>query len=275
MAATPFFLAREQGQRFCLAHAPAGRCRGALLYLHPFAEEMNKTRRMAALQARALAEAGYAVLQLDLAGCGDSSGDFADASWDGWLADVAAGRQWLEQQYDQPVTLWGLRTGALLALDYARTAARAPRRLLLWQPVLNGATFLTQFLRLRMANALLAEGRQGAAEDTQTLRATLQGGAPLEVAGYTLAPALAASLDGLDAIRLPAPACPVDWFELVAAADRPLPIPATRLAAAWREQGCPLTQQAIVGPSFWATQEISVSPALLAATSALFTGAAP
>ena len=40
-----------------------------------WAEEMNKARRMAALQARLLAENGYAVLQIDLHGCGDSSGD--------------------------------------------------------------------------------------------------------------------------------------------------------------------------------------------------------
>jgi alpha/beta superfamily hydrolase len=40
---------------------------------------MNKARRMAALQARALAALGYGVLLLDLHGCGDSSGDFGDS----------------------------------------------------------------------------------------------------------------------------------------------------------------------------------------------------
>ncbi len=268
--AAPFFLARGQGQRFCLYHAPAGRCRGAVLYLHPFAEEMNKARRMAALQARALAARGYGVLQIDLDGCGDSSGDFGDARWDGWLADVAAGRQWLEQQLDQPVTLWGLRLGSLLALDYAASAERPPRGLLLWQPVLNGASFLTQFLRLRLANALLGEGPQG--DDTASLRAALQAGTALEVAGYLLAPQLAAALDRLDAAKLPPPPCPVDWFDMVAAPERPLPVASSRLGAAWRERGCQLSQQAVAGPSFWSTQEISESAELLAVTSALFSG---
>ena len=40
--AEPFFLDSAHGQRFCLYHAPQGHCRGALVYVHPFAEEMNK-----------------------------------------------------------------------------------------------------------------------------------------------------------------------------------------------------------------------------------------
>ncbi|MBK8384562.1 MAG: hypothetical protein IPL11_02315 [Candidatus Accumulibacter sp.] len=43
----------------------------------------NKSWRIVPLQARALATAGYAVLQIDLMGCGDSSGDFGDATWGG------------------------------------------------------------------------------------------------------------------------------------------------------------------------------------------------
>ncbi len=77
MAPEAFFLPvanAQHSQRFCLFHPAQGRASGApLLYLHPFAEEMNKSRRMAALQSRALAEHGYAVLQIDLLGCGDSS----------------------------------------------------------------------------------------------------------------------------------------------------------------------------------------------------------
>ncbi|WP_229425321.1 hypothetical protein [Massilia sp. Se16.2.3] len=78
--ADAFFLDTQGGRRFCLYHAPIGECRGALVYVHPFAEEMNRSRRMAALQARALAARGIGVLQLDLHGCGDSVGDFGDAT---------------------------------------------------------------------------------------------------------------------------------------------------------------------------------------------------
>ena len=66
-----------------------------MVYIHPFAEEMNKARRMAALQSRALAAAGFDVLQIDLLGCGDSSGDFGDATWNDWVNDVVHGCRWL------------------------------------------------------------------------------------------------------------------------------------------------------------------------------------
>lgn len=268
-AAAPqaLFLAHGAGARFALYHAPAAPCRGAWLYLHPWAEEMNKARRMAALQARALAAAGWAVLQLDLHGCGDSAGDFGDASWDGWRADVALGLDWLHATLDVPAGLWGLRLGALLALDYAaRPAGRAPARLLLWQPVLQGASHLTQFLRLRMAAEMLGEG--GGANDTAALRASLAAGQPLEVAGYTLAPALAGALDTLDASRL-APPCPVHWLEVAPAPGRPLPPAAQRVLAGWQAAGVDCHAQTVAGPAFWATQELAEAPALLAATTAL------
>jgi exosortase A-associated hydrolase 2 len=287
--AEPFFLQTDLGQRFCLFHPPAaGHCRGAVLYVHPFADEMNKSRRMAALQARALAAQGYGVLQLDLYGSGDSSGEFAEARWEIWKADLAAGCAWLAARLDAPPTLWGLRLGALLALDYAHEASHPLARLVLWQPVLSGATFLTQFLRLLSANAMLADGGDGkgngdgksngegksksAATSTSASRAALLGGQTLEVAGYEIAPALAAAIDRVDAARLAPSGCPVHWLETSAASERPLTPAVTRLAEAWRAAGVALHLQQISCAPFWSTQEIAESPALLAATSALFEG---
>ena len=261
--AQPLFLGQGAGARFALYHPPEGACRGAWLYLHPFAEEMNKSRRMAALQARTLAAAGHAVLQLDLHGCGDSAGDFGEASWESWLADVALGLAWLQEHSGQAPGLWGLRLGALLALDYAAQAARAPAHLLLWQPVLQGASHLTQFLRLKLAADMLgAGGEQGG---TAALRAALAGGQALEIAGYTLAPALAAALERLDAASL-VPPCPVSWCELVASAERPASPAAVRLQQQWRSAGASVRSMTVAGPAFWATQEIAEAPALLGAT---------
>jgi exosortase A-associated hydrolase 1/exosortase A-associated hydrolase 2 len=275
--AEPFFLETADGPRFCLFHAPAGACRGALVYLHPFAEELNRTRRMAAVGARRLAAQGVAVLQIDLHGCGDSAGDFGDASWDGWKRDVAAAAAWLRERMQCPVGLWGLRLGALLALDCARDPALAPDRLLLWQPVTNGSAYLTQFLRLRLAGDLLQEKDKGAEKaggGTDALRAGLRAGESLEVAGYRLAPALALPIDALDGSKL-APPCPVQWCELTAAPDRPLPPAAARVAAAWREQGTRVDVHLAQGPQFWATPEIEEAPALVETTAALWNEIAP
>lgn len=262
----PLFLpVAGQGARFCVYHAPAGACRAALVYLHPFAEEMNRSRRMAALAARALAAQGVAVLQIDLLGCGDSSGDFGDARWEAWRADAALALDWLQARCGVRPGLWGLRLGALLALDCAREHACA--QVLLWQPVHSGAQYLTQFLRLQLAADMLDQ-QQATRTGTAALRQTLRSGTALEVAGYQLAPALADALDALDSKTL-APACPAHWFELAADSGRPLPPAAQAVLQAWRAQGSNVTAHVVVGPPFWGTAEVATSPALLAATVAL------
>ncbi|MFZ4875774.1 hydrolase 2, exosortase A system-associated [Janthinobacterium sp. Mn2066] len=264
----PFFLPASAGQRYCLLHlpAPSQPPRGGIVYLHPFAEELNKSRRVAALQARAFADAGYSVLQIDLHGCGDSSGDFADARWPTWRNDVHLACAWLQQRVSGPLTLWGLRLGALLALDIARHPPVPLARLLLWQPELSGRRSMDQFLRLRLAARMLADnGQQEAAGHA---RAQLAAGHAIEVAGYTLAPELVQTIDELDAARL-APTMPVYWLEYSASATT-LPAPAARLVQQWREEGtqagAPLQLAAYGDGAFWSSAEIMECPQLLQAT---------
>jgi exosortase A-associated hydrolase 2 len=274
-APQPFFLEGREGQRFCLYTPPAGACRGTVLYLHPFGDEMNKARRVAALQARALAAAGHAVLQLDLHGCGDSSGEFGEARWDTWQDDVARASAWLRARHAAPLALWGLRLGALLALDCA--AQVQPARLLLWQPPQNGTTLLTQFLRIRMANEMLADGADAGAGSggTKALREALRAGEALEVGGYELSPQMADALDALDTAAMAVAHCPVHWIDVVADASRGATPVAKRIAAAWEAAGVTLDMRQVSGPAFWASQEIAECPALVEASSALFAQGQP
>jgi exosortase A-associated hydrolase 2 len=261
----PFFLGSGADQRFCLFHRPAGHCRGAVLYVPPFAEELNRTRRMAALGARRLAAHGYGVLQIDLLGTGDSAGDFADARWDLWKQDLDLGAAWLRARIDAPLTLWGLRLGALLALDHARTAAYPLAPLLLWQPVAGGSTYLTQFLRLRTASAMLGDDAAAQA-GTKALRAALQAGATLEIAGYDLAPELARAIDELPAPDAMVPPVPAHWFDVLGAPGQAPGPAAARVKAAWESQGTLLHVHTVTGSPFWATTAVSTCPALLDAT---------
>lgn len=269
--AEPFFLKAGTGERFCLYHAPkhGSTTRGAFVYIHPFAEEMNKSRRMAAMQARAFADAGFAVLQVDVFGCGDSSGDFADARWEIWRDDVLCAAEWLERRSGTTVGLWGLRLGALLALDVAASSDRPFDALLLWQPVVNGEAFMTQFLRMRLAGEMLGNGTEKSG-GTQELRAKMAAGESLEIGGYELAPALASSIDNLNASKLTVTTAPVHWFELVADSSRPMPPAAARVATSWEERGVQLHRHVVPGTSFWASQEITECPALLQATTSVF-----
>ena len=205
-----FFLPVDGSERFCLLHPPQDGLRGSIVYLHPFAEEMNRSRAVAARQARTFAAAGYAVLQIDLHGCGDSAGDFGDASWERWRADAHAAVRLLKARFEAPLCLWGLRSGALLAAEVA-SELNTDAALLLWQPVLSGKQHLQQFLRLSLAADMLEGKAQGG---TESLLAQLEAGQPVEVAGYTVAPGLASGL-AASALTQPAAGRRMNCIELV------------------------------------------------------------
>ncbi len=264
----PFFLDALPGRRFCLYYPPTGICRGSLLYVHPFAEEMNKSRRIVALQARELAGCGYAVLLMDLFGCGDSSGDFADARWSIWLHDLAVAVAWLKRESSAPISLWGLRLGVPLMVDYARVSGEAFQRFILWQPVPTGQQYLTQFLRLRLAQGMLSgSDTRSSVED---LRHALAAGNILEVAGYPIAPELAAAVDELQLSALAGASGTYHWFE-VAQSEKPLAPASAKVLSAWIEQGVNVSSHQIQGETFWQSVEITVCPDLIAATTGLLT----
>jgi len=251
----------RNGQRLCIHHTPAsGAVHAAVLYTHPFAEEMNKSRRMAALCARSLAASGCAVLQIDLLGCGDSSGDFGDATWDDWLADVERGARWLQTQHDAPMWFWGLRSGCLLNVE-ASARLRTPAKQLFWQPPPSGKVLLQQFLRIKLVSSLAEDKGNSDQEPRQQLAA----GRAVEIAGYSLQPALA---QGLERAKLqpPAAVAPSIWLETSSREGGAL-LPATQAAATqWRDAGHPVQAEVVQGPAFWQTQEIEDAPALVAAT---------
>ena len=264
-----FFLAAApgySGQRFGMFHpAMSGTARrGAVLYVHPFAEEMNKSRRMAALQARALALAGFDVLQIDLLGCGDSSGDFADASWAAWVADVLQGCQWLRQGNAGPLWLWGMRAGCLIAVDAARQLVQ-PCHFIFWQPPASGKILLQQFLRLKAAGEMMGGQAKGI---LQALRDQLARGQPVEIAGYQIAPALAT---GLEHATLSPPvehtqAHYVQWFELSTRQDATLSPASGQTVARWQQAGYTVDTHIVNGPAFWQTTEIEDATALIDST---------
>lgn len=268
--ARAFFLDAAPGKRFCLYHAPAPdrECRGAILYVHPFGDEMNMARRMAAIQARAFAARGFAVLQPDLYGCGDSSGELRDATWETWQRDLHVAADWLRTHASPAISLWGLRLGATLALDMARSVDLRVERCILWQPVVAGSAYITQFLRMRLAaDMMTADGKAGS---TQSLREALQRGEAVEVGGYELSPALVADIDRIDLAGLHGSAFSLHWFDLVSDAQASIPAARQSVARAWMDRNIDLRLHAVAGPAFWGTKEVCECPALVAATVDLF-----
>ena len=274
-----FFLDVDGGRRFCLFHpaaCPAGAAkRGQVVYLHPFAEEMNKSRRMAALQSRALVAAGFDVLQIDLLGCGDSSGDFGDATWDAWVNDVVLGCQWVRERHAASITagsplehpplwLWGLRAGCLLASQAAQKLEE-PCNFLFWAPTPSGKPLLQQFLRLKVVGDMLGGQSKGVMD---TMRTQLASGTPMEVAGYMLVPALTSGLESanLSPVASIQGVQRVEWFEVSTREDATLSPVSAKTVSQWQASGFQVASQIVNGPAFWQTTEIEDAPALLDAT---------
>jgi exosortase A-associated hydrolase 2 len=260
-----FYADVRGGRRFCVVHRPetAARPRGALIHIHAFAEEMNKSRRTVASAARSLAARGWAVLLIDLAGCGDSSGDFGEANWRDWVDDALFAYRWASEHFGGSCWLWGLRAGCLIAAEAGARQDGRPR-LLLWQPVLSGRAHLTQFLRLKLANQVLGgqtKGRSG----TNALRARLANGEALEIAGYVLSPLLADGLERAE-LSLAGQHAHVLCVEVSSESNLELaPATAARLAEA-SSRGVPVHTAAVRGPLFWHTVEIAECPALIDTT---------
>jgi uncharacterized protein len=263
-----FFLPSAAGQLFCLFRAgvaqsprPGASGRPAVLVLPAFAEEMNKTRRMVSLFAQRAQVAGISTLIPDLYGTGDSEGDFGAATLETWAADLQHCLDWLVQRCPVPVSILAVRCGALL-LELLPTDRPPGGRLVLWQPVSSGRTFVNQFLRLKLAGDLLSRGEGQA--DSVALRQELRQTGRIEVAGYDVQREL---LAGIEAVELRNTSVTrysrVTAFE-VAAADSDEVSPALeRVLSAWRTAGAIVASRAVQGDPFWATTEIATVPGLL------------
>ncbi len=264
----PVTIEGTAGPLFGIHHGPRRQPTRGVIYLPPFAEEMNRARRMAALQAQALAAFGDGGLVLDPFGCGDSGGEFGDARWEIWRDDAVRAVSWMRQRGYDSVVLVGLRLGALLALDVARDPAVQASRVVLWQPVLRGEQMMTQFLRLRLAADL--SGGKRAGESTAEIRKTLIAGTTVEIAGYDLHRDLVAAIDKLTLADLGV-ACraPIDWVEIVPQPDQAASPAHGPVADRWRDAGIGFSQHRVVGEPFWALQETATAPALLSLTNRL------
>ena len=256
------------GKRFAIYRPPSVRpAVGLIVYVHPLCEEMNKSRRMVALQSRALAQAGFSVLQVDLHGCGDSSGDFGDATWADWVDDVTRAARWLgdrhalELREGARLWLWGLRAGCLL-LTQAAAQLDMQCHLLMWQPALAGKLLLQQFLRLRLAASM--QGGQGKGL-MQAMRQDLAAGRAVEVAGYRLHPELASGLETAT-LEPPERAGRTVWIDVAPRADVSTSPASIQAMAHWQAAGWQLVHLQVQGPAFWQTTEIEDAPALIAAT---------
>jgi exosortase A-associated hydrolase 2 len=263
----PTFIGNSDARIFALLRRPAGDCGACVLIVPPFAEEMNKSRRIATDFARAAASRGLAALSVDLYGTGDSDGEFEEGTWDGWKADLRGAIAWAAHEGCKVTTLLGIRLGCALAAEVARDSDLGIECSVFWQPVLDGSRMFDQFLRLRVAAAMMEHDRK---ESTADLRAKLRAGESLEIAGYFVSAELAAQLDGVHLAESMGPHLgALQWFEVVRSADSPPPVPAVKAVDAARAQGLNVHLHTVPGEPFWSSTEIVTNSALVEQSAAL------
>lgn len=250
---------------------------GMVLYVHPFAEEMNKSRHMAARQAIDLANSGFAVLQIDLSGCGDSAGEFSQATWKGWIQDIRNAYCWMELNIEPdlknrektPLWLWGLRAGCILLAEAAENINRGCS-FIFWQPSLAGKKELTQLMRLQRVSNIL----NTSSEDKKSKLATLgSNDEPIEVLGYTLNPELAR---GFAQAKLNPPSGKgsvqhLVWIEMTASEPMEFALASKQTLKHWEDTGANTVSHLLKGPAFWCSNELINVPELISLTTRMVT----
>ena len=247
---------------------PDGGSRGFVLLVPPFAEEMNRSRKMFADLGRRLTCRGYEVALPDLYGTGDSYGDFSSASLAIWKQDLSNTIAASRSNKNLPVFVLGLRLGALLALESAIGWPSDVRGILMWNPCIDGKQFMNQFLRLHVASQII--GESGDIASVEDLRAALKQNGNIEIAGYDLSSRIVDEIDCLSIDTLIQKSqLPLHWFDVTTRKDGGCSPATTRAVSKLEQSGCRLTVQAIPGPPFWGTAELAHCQPLIDATAEL------
>ena len=115
----------------------------------PLFNEYMRTQLALRELAISLAERGQHVLRFDYRGTGDSSCELDEVAISDWLEDIAlAVREGRDLSGSSVVRLLGVRAGALLACRSAGASGDV-QRLVLWDPVPDGAEYLQALRRIQ------------------------------------------------------------------------------------------------------------------------------
>lgn len=251
------------GEEIYLTHwRPQGIARKrTIIMVPPFAEEMNKSRWMLAEVARELARRGVSSVLPDLYGTGDSQGNFVDATWARWKSDIHAAIEWSATEGHPVDGVLAVRLGCALAMDVLSDIGPPIAMGVLWQPAMDGAQFLRQFLRLRTAAAAVQDK---GSESIGGLRQRLLEGLPCEVAGYEISGELATELE-----RAPSTdsksfnVSRLTWIEVARDQGSELKAASRDAIRAIRAHGTATEVRLVSGEPFWSTTEICRNFALI------------
>ncbi len=138
----PILFGPDGASRFGALYHPGGRSRrlGAVV-VPPFGADRVRSLRTLRRLCERLAAQGVATLRYDPLGSGDSSGHALDVSWSDWLAGLdLAVRELRARAGVARAVLVGARLGG--ALVWGASGRRDVDAVALWEPVMNGTTYV-------------------------------------------------------------------------------------------------------------------------------------
>lgn len=180
------FLSLNGERIFAAIHRPAQPASRAIVMCHPLGEEKLWAHRVFVSFARDLAAAGFAVIRFDFRGEGDSDRDFEQSDLKTRIEDANLAIDSIRDLNPAvtDVTVLGMRLGASVA---AAAAARRSdvARLVLWDPVIDGAAYMQNVLRMNLMYQMAQHHK--VIENRDALVARLANGETVNIEGYELA----------------------------------------------------------------------------------------
>jgi pimeloyl-ACP methyl ester carboxylesterase len=178
-----------EGRLAGMLHLPEGDARPTGLVLcAPFGDERKSAWRALTQLSRSVARAGWPVVRFDYRGCGESPGDFIQATLETRLNDIVAAGEYLERELGlEQLCVAGLRLGATLA---AGAGAELPGccAAVLIEPVPEGRRYFGRMLQRKKLRQSITSGQ--AEQD--------QGGDAVDLDGYAVRREVLEELQGVE-----------------------------------------------------------------------------
>ena len=155
------FFASEGQQLYGVVYHPQSKKKQAVGFVvcPPFAEEKKSSQRMLVDLAKQMANAGYTTFLFDYFACGDSDGDFKDATLSIWIKNTLDALKHLKQHTDiDSIGLIGLRLGCFIALSTINKKERISQGIFI-EPVLSPETYFKRSLRQKLMKELITDGK--------------------------------------------------------------------------------------------------------------------
>ena len=183
-------LASGEGRLAGMLYLPAedDPSRPAVVLCNAFADERKSSCLAMVRLARRLASCGSPTLRFDYAGCGDSPGEFVDATVLTRIADINTAAECVKEQTGRgQLCLCGLRLGATLAARAAQ-ARTDVAGLALIEPIGDGAGYIGAQVRRKLVRQMMTSGQA----DGHAGQADI-----VDLDGYALRPGTVEELRGL------------------------------------------------------------------------------